>query len=150
MAKRVLKPRKAAKPRPQKTATDYLIAAERQALTRYGVTVSDVGIQFSQDLDEAGFRNVWRLVSAIARRRSKAEASPAFLIGDWANRVEKDLGRKASYRIIEEEEEAYRFGQQLLHLAGATLMSLQLADTPWGSLVDFSSQSRRGDDSGHV
>lgn len=53
-AERVSKARKSAEPRPQKkAATDYLITAERQALKRYGVTISDVGVQFSQDLDEA-------------------------------------------------------------------------------------------------
>lgn len=68
------------------------------------------------------------MVSAIARRRPKAEGSPGFLIGDWANEAERRLGKKASYRIIKEEEEAYRFCQHLLHFAGATLMSLQFAE----------------------
>jgi hypothetical protein len=116
------------RPHKRKEVTDYLTSSEMAQLKRYGVTMSKTSLAFSKDLAESDLRRMWHLVSAIVRRRPKSEDWVNWLIGDWANKVSDQLGEKIPHMIIKEEEEAYKFTQHILGAAGATLLSLQMAE----------------------
>jgi hypothetical protein len=71
---------------------------------------------------------VWHAVSSLRRRTPKGEDWTNWLIGDWVNQADTQLGRGAAERIFREEELEHDYTQHLWRLSGATLMALQWAE----------------------
>jgi hypothetical protein len=86
-------------PEPQENA----VAGDSTA--GFGVVVSDTGLEFRRKLSEAEFRLLWRVMWRLG---SKAKDWIKLASGDWANEVDKRLGKGSSERLCREEPDGER------------------------------------------